>query len=320
MPPGTRFFERIVVPTPYRVGPANVYVLAEGPVTLIDCGPNTPAAENALRLGLAALGLHLEQVARVVVTHAHPDHYGLAPRIQQASGARVFVGEHDLPKLARGSSMLETGRLLLEAGVPLDVLVDMDRRHRSMGNLHPSVADGVPVRHGDRFEFAGFALEALHLPGHTSGHVCLLERERRVLFAGDTLLLEISPNPLLEPSPRDPSRRRKSLVEYLRTLDVLESLHLSEVWPGHGEPILDPAAVIRQMKEHHRARKEELAALLGRRGKSPFELAKEMFPGVEGFDNFLAVSEVVAHLDLLVAEGRAEAADRGGVTVYRMPG
>ena len=63
MAAGARFFHRVVVPTPFKVGPANVYVFTDGPVTLIDCGPNTSAAENALRLGLAEHGLHLEQIA-----------------------------------------------------------------------------------------------------------------------------------------------------------------------------------------------------------------------------------------------------------------
>jgi hypothetical protein len=177
------------------------------------------------------------------------------------SGARVFVRRHDLPKINERTTAFDTGRLLTEAGMPMDVLAD------------------------------------------TSGHICLLEPERRILFAGDTLLLHISPSPLLERSPEDPTVRRKSLVEYLRTLDALESLERSEVWPGHGEPVLDPGATIRQIKEHHLERKERLAERLDDAGKSPFQLAREMWRNLEGFDNFLAVSEVVAHLDLLELEG-----------------
>ena len=95
-PSGLRF-ETIVVPTPYAVGPANVYVITADPVTLIDCGPNTAAAENALRLGMASFGMVPEQVARIVVTHGHPDHYGLAPRLQAISGAEVLVESSTVP-------------------------------------------------------------------------------------------------------------------------------------------------------------------------------------------------------------------------------
>ena len=147
----------------------------------------------------------------------------------------------------------------------------------------------------------------------------MLEPERRVLFAVNTLISHITPNPILEPTPEDPSVRRKSLIEYIRTLDVLLSLDLTEVWPGHGEPILDPSKLIAGIEEHHQERKEEIAALLDGEGepRSAWELARLMFPGLEGFDNYLSVSEVVAHLDLLEAEDRAASFERNGVVYFR---
>jgi glyoxylase-like metal-dependent hydrolase (beta-lactamase superfamily II) len=317
VPSAADFFLRVIVPTPFKVGPANVYVFTDSPVTLIDCGPNTWAAENALRLGLAEHGLVLEQIARIIITHAHPDHFGLAPRLHDISGAEVFVGEHDLPKISGTRAMYATGALLMEAGIPLDELLQWGRD--APRDLDPKMEELTPIHAGDRFEFDGFALEALHLPGHTSGHICMLEPKRRVLFAGDTLISHITPNPILEPTPEDPTVRRKSLIEYIRTLDVLLSLDLTEVWPGHGEPILDPSTLIAGIEEHHRERKEEVAALLDGENepRSAWELARLMFPGLEGFDNYLGVSEVVAHLDLLEAEGRASSFERNGVVYFR---
>jgi glyoxylase-like metal-dependent hydrolase (beta-lactamase superfamily II) len=138
-----------------------------------------------------------------------------------------------------------------------------------------------------------------------------------VLFAGDTLLLDITPNPILEPTPHDPTVRRKSLVEYLRTLDALEALELEEVWPGHGPPILEPTALIREIKTHHVQRAEEIESLFDGEEQTPWQLARRMFPGLEGFDNYLGVSEVVAHLDLLEAEGKLASFERNGVVYYR---
>jgi glyoxylase-like metal-dependent hydrolase (beta-lactamase superfamily II) len=318
---GGRFsFQRIVVPTPFAVGPANVYVIADGPVTLIDCGPNTPEAENALVLGLAGLGLHPEQISRIVISHGHPDHYGLASRLQALSGAEVLVGELDLPKLASDRSMLvATGRLLLGEGMPMETLLDMDRRGEGMRALHPAVVGATALRGGEHLAFGGFDLEVLHLPGHTAGHVCLYEPDSGVLFSGDTLLLDVTPNPLLEPDPLDPTERRHSLVEYLRTLDRLSELELTRVFPGHGKPIEDPHRLIEDMRAHHRRRTEDLAGRLTTQGKTGWQLANEVFPALEGFDNFLAVSEVVAHVDLLVQQGRAQPVVRDGVTHYRLP-
>jgi glyoxylase-like metal-dependent hydrolase (beta-lactamase superfamily II) len=317
-PKGLRF-ERIVVPTPYKVGPANVYVFTADPITLFDCGPNTPAAENALMLGLARYGLHPKQISRVVISHGHPDHYGLAPRIREISEAEIFIGEHDAAKLADNSMLVATGQLLLGEGMPMEELVDMGERERGLGNLRPRV-DDLKLLHGDeRLAFSGFELEVLHLPGHTAGHICLFHRPTGFLFAGDTLLLHISPNPLMEPDPSDPTERRRSLLEYIRTLDVLAAMPLSRVFPGHGPFIGEPHRLIEEMRRHHRQRGEALAEMLGNEGRSAWELANQLFAHLEGFDNFLAVSEVVAHIDLLVEQGRAEPVQQGGITYYRVP-
>jgi glyoxylase-like metal-dependent hydrolase (beta-lactamase superfamily II) len=311
-------FQPVVVPTPYAVGPANVYVMTPEPITLFDCGPNTPSTETALMLGLASIGIHPEQIARVVVSHGHPDHFGMAPRLRELSGATVYVGEHDLPKVAADRSMLiATGKLLLEAGMPMELLVNMGEQERKLGNVPPQVEGARSLAGGERLRFEGFDLEVLHMPGHTAGHICLFDPGSGVLFSGDTLLLDISPNPLIEPDPKDPAERRRSLIEYLGSLDLLAEMPLSEVFPGHGEPITHPKELIEEMRTHHRRRTEELSGMLDGGGKSAWQLAGEMFPSLEGFDNFLAVSEVVAHIDLLVERGLAEPIERDGVTYYR---
>ena len=315
--PGGLRFERIVVPTPYAVGPANVYVLLGDPVALFDCGPNTPAAENALMAGLARIGVRPDQIGLMVVSHGHPDHYGLAPRIQELSGSRILIGQHDLAKITDRSMLVATGRLLLQEGMPMETLLSMGGRDASMGATRRRVHGAETLSGGERLSFGSFDLDVLHLPGHTAGHVCLWHEPTGVLFSGDTLLPDISPNPLLEPDPLDPAERRRSLVEYLRSLERLEAMPLSSVHPGHGEPIEHPGTLILKMREHHARRVEALASMLDGDGKSAWELALELFPHLEGFDNFLAVSEVVAHIDLLVEQGRATAFDRGGVTYYR---
>src|SRR6266511_2614045 len=239
------------------------------PVTLFDCGPNTPATENALLLGLAAIGVAPEQVARIVVSHGHPDHYGMAPRLRETSGAQILVGERDLPKLADGSMLVATGRLLLQAGMPMEELVEIGERERKLGpGIRPEIEEATALRGGERIAFDGFELEVLHLPGQTAGHICLYHQASGILFSGDTLLLDISPNPLLEPDPIDPTDRRRSLIEYLASLDRLSTLPLTRVFPGHGPPIEDPRAVIEEMRSHHRRRTETLAHMLDEEGKS----------------------------------------------------
>ncbi|MDQ3956458.1 MAG: MBL fold metallo-hydrolase, partial [Actinomycetota bacterium] len=252
---------------------------------------------------------------------AHPDHYGLVGLLQERSGATVYLPEREIARVRDRQMLFEVGKLLVQAGMPLDLLFKMDQERKKgpRGGFHHD--EVVPVRDGDTFDFEdGLRLVTHYMPGHTGGHVVYLEETSRTLFAGDQLLPETSPNPLLEPSLDEPGQRRRSLEEYLLSLESMLDMDLRLVYPGHGDPVTDPSALIRRTIEHHAKRKAEVAALLGAEGKTPYELASEMYPDAEGYESFLAVSEVVAHLDLVVADGGAEITEEDGVTYYREAG
>lgn len=309
--------ETLSLPTPFPVGPVNAYVVVSEPMTMIDAGVNTVDSENALKLGFAAKGLFLESVERILVTHGHPDHYGLVPLIMKTSRAEAYMGEEELHRLTDRRFPWELGRLLLEAGFPAELLQMMGTRAKRMGRVHQvSKLDCKPVNAGDTFEFQDFVLEAIDLPGHTGGHLGYLERESGTLFAGDTLLPHISPNPLMEPEGEPPSRRRPSLKQYLESLDRLDAIDLKIVYPGHGPPITDAGAVIQYMREHHGRRLEVVLGFLDKKGKTPYGLSRELYPDAKDYDYFLAVSEVVAHLDVLVEQERAALDTRDGVEYF----
>jgi glyoxylase-like metal-dependent hydrolase (beta-lactamase superfamily II) len=311
---------RIPLPTPFAVGDVNVYLIRAEPLTIVDAGTATTDAENALRLALASQGVFIEALRRVVVTHAHPDHFGLAPRLREASGAQIFAGEIELPKMRSGAMWWELGRLLLEkAGIPYEVLMEMAQEAPAMRKIHPEITDAIPLAEGDVLEFEGFGLRVHTMPGHTGGHICLHEPRTATLFAGDTLLPTITPNPLMEVDPSTPTGRRRSLVEFMASLERLEAMELRLVYPGHGEPIADAKALIRSYREHHARRGDRIAALLTPGGRTAFQLANEMYPDRDLADRFLAVSEILAHLDVLIEDQRAEAIAADGVVLFRAP-
>ena len=314
--------KRIEMPTPYGVGPVNAYLLEAEPLTLIDCGINTPQAKNAMFLELAADGYFPESIEQVIVTHAHPDHYGLVHVIQEMSGATVYFPEREIRRVRDSQMLFEVGRLLVEAGMPLDLLFKMDQERKSGPRTRLNHDHVVPVVDGDRFSFESddgpFELVAHLMPGHTGGHFVYLDPLTRTLFAGDQLLPETSPNPLLEASLDEPGERRKSLKEYLVSLERMAAMDLLLVYPGHGDPVTDPGALIASTIEHHLKRKAAVAGHLDEAGKTPYEIASEVYPDVRGYDSFLAVSEVVAHLDLVVEDGDGVVEVREGVTYYRL--
>jgi glyoxylase-like metal-dependent hydrolase (beta-lactamase superfamily II) len=313
--------ETLSLPTPYAVGPVNAYVIVAEPITMIDAGVNTVDAENALKLGFAAKGLFVEGVERLLITHGHPDHYGLVPTIRKMSHAEAFMGEEEFARITDSRVPWEMGRLLLEAGFPMELLEKMGERERTMRRVHQvTQLECTPVKVGDVFEFRDFSLEAISLPGHTGGHLGYWEEKSGTLFAGDTLLPHISPNPLLEPEGEPPSQRRRSLKQYLESLARLEELDLRLVFPGHGPPITTPAENIRYMREHHGRRLDVVADCLDETGKSAYAVAQQLYPNVKDYDQFLSVSEVVAHLDVLVELGRARQEIRDdGVEYFSRP-
>jgi glyoxylase-like metal-dependent hydrolase (beta-lactamase superfamily II) len=300
------------------VGPVNCYLIQAEPLTLIDCGINTPEAQKELVLGLERSGTAPESIERILITHAHPDHYGLVGFLQERSGATVYFPRREIARVRDKQMLFEVGKLLLEAGMPLELLFKMDQQRKKGPKPGIDHDEVIPIDEGETFSFAEFTLTTLHMPGHTGGHVVFHEPESGVLFAGDQLLPEVSPNPLLEPSLDEPGERRRSLKEYLASLQRMDTLELELAYPGHGDPVTDPHDLIRSTIEHHLKRKVQVAGYLTDEPKTVYAISSEVYPHVRDYDVFLAVSEVVAHLDLVVEDGGAtiETGD-DGVVLYR---
>lgn len=311
---------RIEMPTPYSVGAVNAYLLPGEPLTLVDAGFNMPEARAVMSSRLADEGHDAGSIGRVLITHAHPDHYGLLHLIQERSHATVYFPEREIWRVRDRQLLFEVGRLLMQAGMPPDLLFKMDQQRKNEPRTEMKHDEVVPLKGGETFDIdidgQSLTIETHHMPGHTGGHVVYFEPETRSLFAGDQLLPGTSPNPLLEPSFDEPGERRRSLEEYLGSLDRMHDLDPAVAYPGHGDPITDPRALIEWTIEHHEKRKVTIAGHLSAVAKTPYELAAELYPEKIGYEAFLAVSEVVAHLDLVVADGDATIEDRDGVTYY----
>ena len=309
---------RIEIPTPYAVGPVNAYLIEADPVTLIDAGINTPEGKEALLGGLSLGSSKPQDLERIIITHAHPDHYGLVHVLQEISETTVYFPAREIARVRDRQMLFEVGRLLVQAGMPLELLFKMDQERKAAPRARVDHEAVVLVNDGDVFGFdQGFKLEALFMPGHSGGHFVYFEKESGTMFAGDQLLPDTSPNPLLEASLDEPGERRRSLKEYLHSLERMAQMDLRLVYPGHGDPVEDPGALIQWTIEHHAKRKVDVAAHLSGEPKTPYELAQEMYPDAAGYEEFLAVSEIVAHLDLVVEDGDAVVQeDDNGITHY----
>jgi glyoxylase-like metal-dependent hydrolase (beta-lactamase superfamily II) len=310
----------ISVPTPFYIGPVNVYLIAEDPLTIIDTGPKTKEAIEALRAGLRAAGYLVSDLRRIVLTHAHEDHCGLARSLRdEAKNAEVLVHEWET---GHRHSRLEYGEhrtLLVRAGVPDDEIKTMRRMYEDFRLYADSFEDHEhgPLYDDDELEFESGSLRILHTPGHTPGSCSFVREADRTVIAGDCVLKRITPNPVLSPDPIDPSKRFPSLAEYLVSLARLRTLAPTLVYGGHGGPVNDYEELFNRYFRAIRERQAEVVGLVNKDGATAWDVAQKMFPGADDVHRFLAVSEAVAHLDLAHSEGKIGVELSGSREVYK---
>jgi glyoxylase-like metal-dependent hydrolase (beta-lactamase superfamily II) len=309
------------IPTPFYVGDVNVYLIREDPVTLIDVGPKTAEAAAALREKLGENGVKFSDIRRIILTHAHEDHCGLAVQVRdEARNAEIYIHNwesgHLFGRLAREAHR----RLLIRSGVPEAVFEQMKAIYDEISLLTDAIeADShQPLEDEMEIEFESGSLRVLHTPGHTPGSCSFAREANRTLICGDCVLKRITPNPIISPDPIDPDRRFPSLAEYLVSLARLRNFKPTLAYGGHGEPVTDFEEIFNRYVRAIDERQKRVIALVGRDGITAFELAQRLFPQSFGRDvhTFLAISEAIAHLDYAAAEGKIGVEEKDGVEVY----
>lgn len=313
---------QLSIPTPFYVGDVNVYLIKEDPVTLIDIGPKTWEAAAALRDKLAANGIHFSDIRRIVLTHAHEDHCGLAKQVRdEAKNAEVLIHEWETGHLFGRLAHEEHRQLLLRSGVPDSVFSEMRGLYEQVSLLTDSLDDGEfkPLVDEMELEFESGSLKVLHTPGHTPGSCSFHREANRTLICGDCILKRITPNPMLAPDPVDPTRRFKSLAEYLVSLARLRSLAPTLAYGGHGEPVTDFEEIFHRYIRAIDERQKRVIALTNQSGTTAFDVARQLFANSfdHGVHRFLAISEAIAHLDYAEAEAKVAVEMSGGVEYYR---
>ncbi len=310
------------IPTPFYVGDVNVYLIKEDPLTLIDVGPKTKEAADALRRELARNGVQFSDVRRIVLTHAHEDHCGLAKSVRdEAKDAEIFIHEWETGHLFGRLAHEDHRQLMMRSGVPDSVFEEMRSLYEEISLLTDSLeADDLQPLHDEmEMEFDSGVLRVLHTPGHTPGSCSFVREADRTLICGDCILKRITPNPILAPDPADPSKRFPSLAEYLISLAKLRSFSPTLVYGGHGGPVTDFEEIFHRYVRAIDDRQKKVISLVSNGGTTAFEVAKQLFP--DSFDHdvhrFLAISESIAHLDYAESEGKVGVEMSSGVEIYR---
>jgi len=304
------------LPTPFYIGPVNVYLIDDDPLTLIDTGPRSDETMRSLRENLLRVGYRLKDIKRIVITHAHADHYGLAGDIVEESGASVCVHEWDAPAVSGQVDYSSYKMLLDRAGVPVDVIDRMEEGNRKFSGYVRDISEVEILKDEDEIVFESGSLAVVHTPGHTPGSICLVRASNREVFASDTVLKSVTPNPVLSIDPIDGRKRFQSLGEYLVSLSRIRALAPTLLRGGHGADVTDYEEYFTRLYGFTKSRQSKLLSALPKSGATAWEVSFLLFPNANGYHRFLALSEASAHLDFAESEGRLMIEERQGQEVF----
>ncbi len=314
---------RLDIATGFRIGSVNGYLVEDDPLTLVDCGPRSDESLAALEAALAAHGRRIEDLQRVVITHQHLDHMGLAATIVRRSGAEVVALDRLAPWLAGFPSGADADdaystAIMARHGIESDTrsgLRSTSSRYFSWGE--PLVVTR-PVTTGDEVPFAGRTWRVHHRPGHSPSDTLFHDESSGELIVGDHLLKTVSSNPIISRPLEggEPEDRPKTLIMYREALRATRAMEVSVALGGHGDEIDDHRALIDRRLASQDRRGEKIHGLLTQRPYTAPAIARELWGGeIAMQQSYLTLCEVLGHTDILVAAGRAreESGDDGVV-------
>ncbi|MEJ2221093.1 MAG: MBL fold metallo-hydrolase [Desulfobacterales bacterium] len=283
----------------------NSYIIKSSERSLIvDTGLNRKECLEAMLKGLKTLGIDLGQ-SDIFITHLHADHFGLVSKLATDTTNILFSRPE---------------KELMESWEGFGAMVDHAARNGFPKNeleaaldKHPGAkygADWIPelkvLDDGDRIDVADYHFKCVTTPGHTLGHTCLYDQDKKILLAGDHILIDITPNIQCWSDTANP------LKEYLASLDKVRQLPIDLVLPGHRRLIDNPKARIEELKNHHAQRLDEVLTILKKGPLNAFQMASHMTWDIacESWDQFpvaqkwFALGEAIAHLRYLEQDGR----------------
>ena len=300
------------IPVPFPNNPMrytlSYLVIGDGEAVVVDPGWDSDEGLSHLTAGLRRAGLGLTDLTGIVVTHFHSDHLGMAARLRRASGAWVALGEREVRRLTASEDLdliLRTQREELTLwGVPEDRLAEVAMDYSNLVHLQNLADPDLRLPDGGLVPAKGLDLRVVTTPGHSPGHICLVDEPHGLIFSGDHVLPRISPHIALElPGPANP------LADYYDSLDLIGFEDEMEVCPAHEYRFAGMQRRVAQLVKHNRARSAEVLQVMAEhQPETVWDIARHLtwsrgWDSLQSFSLRLAVSETASHVVYLRSEG-----------------
>lgn len=313
---------RIPLPLPEDgLRAVNVYAVRDGGgLVMVDSGWALAEARDLLEQAVKGLGCGLPDIRRFLVTHVHRDHYTMAVAVRREFGTPVALGrgEAGTLRIARGQADYTALLGPLSRGGAQDLgrefaRLPVDQRPEDWADPDEWIDAPADI------SLTSGTWQAYPTPGHTRGHVVFVDAGRDVMFAGDHVLPRITPSIGFESN-----TARMPLRDYLDSLALVRALPDRRLLPAHGPVAPSVHTRVDELIEHHDTRLARIQDAIGKQPGTAAEVARRLlwtrrdrtFGELDLLSQCLAVTETLAHLDVLVATGRLRETGEDGIAYF----
>jgi len=297
----------------------NSYVIkTEGNTLIIDTGMNREECMNAMQSGLKKIDVDLRKT-NFFITHLHADHLGLVSSLA-IDGSKIYFNKPDMDIINRQDFFERMNDFALLSGFPEDNLINAFKNHPGYKYKPSHLPKFTILKEGDILDIGDYKFTCIETPGHTRGHICLYETNKKIFISGDHILNDITPNISLWSDKENP------LNEYIKSLDKIYELDIEYVLPGHRSIFRDCKGRINELKLHHERRNNEILSIFDSYKLDAFQIASKISWDLtyESFDLFpttqkwFATGETNAHLKYLMEKGLIQKETQGKKILFSL--
>ena len=311
-------FYRITLPMPYRLRHVHAYLLVQDKeLALFDTGLNMPGSYEKLEKDLASSGFNINDIRHIFLTHAHTDHCSMAGILQKKTTAKIYLSTAAFQEYQHyrqaDSAVSQARQFYSRHGMSSHEIDAVIEEYEDMRGIITEFNADDYLQNNEIREFGDWKFEVIFTPGHATGHVCFFFRKEGIMLAGDHILPYIAPS--LSPNIFDDNFR--PLQTYLDSLQVIEQLPLTTIYPGHGNSLNGVSERLSEIRAHHAQRKQFIFGFVNEIPKTTYALANEIFGNnMPDFEKFMALNETYVYLKELKSEGTIKERMNGKVLVY----